>query len=247
MVWSVLAESAPGTSHRKTGIPCQDAFRTRTFGSCGEWIAIAAADGAGSASRSELGANLACEAFVRRAEVLDPGTFVNRDCVTSLFSEVRAALVGEAERIEVPPREMACTALLAVVGPMSATFAQVGDGAIVIGEGEDHRVVFWPEPAEYANATDFLTDDRFVDLIRFETTQHSITEVAVLTDGLQRLALDYSSLSPYAPFFRPLFWELRKADNPESLLDPLRTFLDSKPVNDRTDDDKTLVLALRRI
>jgi hypothetical protein len=140
---------------------------------------------------------------------------------------------------------VACTALLAVLGPTSAAFAQLGDGAIVIGQEQEHRVVFWPDPAEYANATDFLTDDAFADLIRFEAVTNPIVEVAAFTDGLQRLALDFTARAACPAFFRPLFNELRAAADPESLVVPFRQFLDSDRVNQRTDDDKTLVFAVR--
>jgi hypothetical protein len=136
--------------------------------------------------------------------------------------------------------------MLALVSENSAAFAQIGDGAIVIRDGEDYRVVFWPEPGEYANETDFLTDERFADLVRMETIPNSIVEVAAFTDGLQRLSLDYAAQGPYQGFFRPAFDALRSTVDTELLQQPFRDFLDSPRINERTDDDKTLVLALRR-
>jgi len=193
MVWSTLGDSVAGTSHSARCVPCQDAFRFCTFGPSAEWLAIAAADGAGSASHSEAGATAACGEFVRRVAELDPERLLTRDGLVAVFSDVRATLFAVAERLNVRPRDVACTALLAIVGPTSAAFAQVGDGAIVIREGQDYRTIFWPEPAEYANATDFLTDDTFPAALRFESVMDSIFEVAALTDGLQRLALDYAA------------------------------------------------------
>jgi hypothetical protein len=242
MGWSTLGDSVAGTSHRARSVPCQDAFR---FCTVGEWLVIAVSDGAGSSSHSEAGATLVCDEFVRRVAALDPNTLLTREGMTALVTEVRAALFAEAERIGVKPREVACTALLAVIGPTSTAFAQHGDGAIVIRRGEDYRTVFWPEPAEYANATDFLTDDSFPTVMRFEVVTEPIAEVAALTDGLQRVALDFAAHSAYPAFFRPLFNELWSATDTESLNEPFRKFLDSDRVNERTDDDKTLVLAVR--
>jgi hypothetical protein len=242
MGWATLGDSVTGTSHRARSVPCQDAFR---FCTIGEWLVIAVADGAGSSSHSETGATLVCDELVRRVAVLDLNTLLVREGMTDLFTEVRTALFAEAERIGVKPREVACTALLAVIGPASAAFAQHGDGAIVIRQGEDYRTVFWPEPAEYANATDFLTDDSFPSFMRFEAVTALIAEVAALTDGLQRVALDFAVRAAYPAFFRPLFNELRAATDTELLAEPFRRFLDSDRVNQRTDDDKTLVLAVR--
>ncbi len=240
--WSVLGASVAGTGHRDHAVPCQDAFRVRPFGPASGWLAVAVADGAGSATHAEAGATLACDELVRRVTLGTPESLLTPDGMTELFRGVREAVLAEAERLGVPGRELACTALLTVVGPDAAAFAQVGDGAIVVGD----RVVSWPEPAEYANATDFLTDDDFPARLRFETTDGPTDELAVLTDGLQRLALDFAARTPHAAFFRPLFDALRTATDPKALVEPLRAFLDSPRVNARTDDDKTLVIAVRR-
>jgi hypothetical protein len=247
MGWSTLGDSVAGTSHRARSVPCQDAFRTCTFGPAAEWLVIAAADGAGSSSHSDVGATVTCDEFVRRAAALEPEQLFTRDGMTAIFADVRTALFAAAERVNVRPREVACTALLAVIGPTSAAFAQLGDGAIVIGQGQDYRVIFWPEPSEYANATDFLTDDSFAGSIRFETVTESINEVAALTDGLQRVALDFTARAAYPGFFRPFFNQLRNATDVETLSEPFHAFLGSDRLNDRTDDDKTLVLAVRRL
>jgi hypothetical protein len=246
MTWTVLGESVAGTAHRARNSPCQDAFRFTTFGPSGEWLVVAAADGAGSASHAEIGSTLACEEIVRRVAALDPEALLARDGILSLLADVRNSLFLEAQRLDIPRREIACTALLAVVGPSAAAFAQVGDGAIIVGDGQGHRPVFWPEPGEYANATDFLIDDEFAERLLFQTVADPVADVAAFTDGMQRLALDFTSRTAHPGFFRPLFKELRDAALPEALAEPFRSFLDSPRVNERTDDDKTLVLAVRR-
>jgi hypothetical protein len=246
MGWAVLGESVTGTSHRARDVPCQDAFRSRTFGPEGESLVLAVADGAGSATHSGIAATLTCDELVRRAEALDFGTPLTQKGILSLFSAVRDALLAEAERLAVSPREFACTVLFAVVRPGSATFAQIGDGAIVVTRAGCPHTVFWPEPAEYANATDFLTDEHFADVIRFETTADPVVEVAAFSDGLQRLALQFAERTAFAGFFTPLFGALRGVDDPETLRKPFGEFLDSGRVNERTDDDKTLVIAVRR-
>lgn len=245
-MWVAIGDSVAGTSHRARNVPCQDAMRYRAFGAEGEWLVVAVADGAGTATHSDRGAELACDEFVSRVADAGPDAALDRDTLVRHFADVRQVLYREAERIGVRPRDLACTALVAVVGPSSFAVGQIGDGAIVLGDGTTSRTVFWPDPAEYANATDFLTDDRFADALRVETGALPVAEVAILTDGLQRLALDFAARAPHDPFFRPMFAGLRSATDPEALLEPLRAFLDSPPVNGRTDDDKTLVLAIRR-
>jgi hypothetical protein len=246
MTWSVLGESVAGSAHRARNIPCQDAFRSRLFGSNCDWLVVAVADGAGSASHSDVGANCACDEFVQRVATRSPDSLSSLESMVSLFTDVRAVIVGEAEKLAVPPRELACTALLAIVGPESVAAAQLGDGAIVLVDGRDFKTAFWPEPAEYANMTDFITDTRFADALRFERFPPGLSEIAILTDGLQRVALDFGARTPHQPFFRPLFNILQTVTNIGSLSQPFLAFLDSPRINERTDDDKTLVLAVCR-
>jgi hypothetical protein len=65
----------------------------------------------------------------------------------------------------------------------------------------------------------------------------------VLSDGLLRLALRLPSGEPYPPFFQPLFGFAAAALPEDQANEQLSAFLNSKRVCDRTDDDKTLVLA----
>ncbi|HEY1189928.1 MAG TPA: PP2C family serine/threonine-protein phosphatase [Gemmata sp.] len=248
MSWETLGESVAGTSHLARDTPCQDAFRVRTYGPAGDWLLVAVADGAGSALHAEVGADLACDEFVRLVARADPGAFGTRDEIVGLFTGARAALADRAGALGVRPRELACTALVALIGPESAAFAQVGDGALVFSteHGAGYQVMFWPDLAEYANVTDFLTDARFETALRVEFVAEPVLELAVLTDGLQRLALDFATRTPHPAFFAPLFRQLRSGTDTEALYEPFRQFLNSPRVNERTDDDKTLVLAARR-
>src|SRR5262249_55721179 len=108
-----------------------------------------------------------------------------------------------------------------------------------------YELAFWPDNGEYANTTRFLTDDDYRDHLRIEVVDRSISELAALTDGLQMLALDFVMMRAHDRFFAPLFRTVRNGPGVDTLRDSLLNFMDSKRVNDRTDDDKTLVLATR--
>jgi hypothetical protein len=175
---------------------------------------------------------------------LDVGR-ADREAVMRWYRETRAALEQEAGWREQTLRQVACTLLLAVIGEAAARFAQIGDGAIVILDGENYRPVFWPQSGEYANTTNFLTDASWETSFTFAAEDARVDELAVMTDGLQALSLDYAAKAAYSPFFSPMFRPLREAPGGASLLKPLREFLDSPRINERTDDDKTLILATR--
>ena len=166
----------------------------------------------------------------------------------TLIERVRTALSQRAAATGLPVREFACTLLGAVLADDRALFLQIGDGAIVIGTGDDYRPVFWPQAGEYANETYFATDAGAAARLEFATSVEPVAEIALLTDGLQPLALHYQTRQAHAPFFRPLFQRLRAASAPgcpADLQTALERFLDAPALNQRTHDDKTLILATR--
>jgi hypothetical protein len=253
--WKVIQASVIGASHTARGEPCQDDCAVATFPmACGEECLVAlVSDGAGSAICGGKGAMVACETGIRVI-----GDWISQaESLSNLSSEAAAEWVDTirdhlwlASRAEgLLPRDYACTLLGVVICGNNAAFFQVGDGAIVIGEGDGFRPVFWPDSGEYANMTYFLTDENALSNLHSEVHPAGPAEVAVFSDGIQRLVLVYKTKEAHKPFFEPIFARLRKAaDNEEcdSLSEQLATFLGSPAVNERTDDDKTLVLATRR-
>ncbi|MFT3881809.1 MAG: PP2C family serine/threonine-protein phosphatase [Gemmatales bacterium] len=245
MTWKYLGASVIGTSHLSRSTPCQDAFRLVSFGNSNEWLGLCLADGAGSAAHSDIGAQIACEHLLRQIVNLPLDLAAFDASIKQVFSEVRQIVIDKSGELNVSPRELASTALVAVLGPSCAAFAQIGDGVIVVEDETGFHTVFWPDTGEYANATYFLTDEHFRDHIVTSTINTGVRSAAIMSDGLQRLALDFSIRAPHPEFFRPLFQTVRNAPETSLLQTPLELFLGSKQVNQRTDDDKTLAIAVR--
>lgn len=248
-MWKSVYDSVAGVSHKDSDLPCQDACRVIISGSDGNNLIIACADGAGSAQHSDIGSTIACDVFVNLAQQhlassqceLDQGT------VESWYQNVRIELECRANELEVPVRELATTLLGVVVADGTSVFAQIGDGAIVVLDGDDYRVVHWPQSGEYANTTNFLSNDDFIDCIAYSQVDERVEEVAVFTDGLERLVLQFAEQEVYSPFLLPMLTQLRLSEDGQEFFEPLRKFLDSAAINERTDDDKTLILATRRL
>ena len=125
---------------------------------------------------------------------------------------------------------------------------QVGDGAAVFSteRGGPYKLAFWPDRGEYENTTYFATQATFIEQLQFTFVESAISEVAIFSDGLQRLALNYQTREAHAPFFGGFFPIVKSASESElaGMSAKLSAYLDSPRVNDRTDDDKTLVLAV---
>jgi hypothetical protein len=243
-VWKILRASVPGSAHVKAKTPCQDAHAAMATGD--GVLVVACADGAGSAQRSHEGATAAAAEFVSAACALvregrEPGQALVLDC----FRAARKAVEERALGVEVSRRELACTLLGAIVGKDDAWFGQIGDGLIVVGEKGEYSPVFWPHAGDYLNDSDFLTDERYEARVQL-AQRKTPGELALTTDGLQLLMANLAARSIHNGFFAPIFARLREADDESALLAPLQEFLASAAVNARTDDDKTLLLAVRR-
>jgi len=249
-MWKYVCESVQGSSHLDRGQPCQDSCAVASFESDGDNLLIlVCSDGAGSAAHAEAGSKVACETVVASITgTMQSGrslTLADRAMVIEWLMQLRGTLSAEAARLETDVRELACTLLVAVVGKSSALFAQIGDGAIVTSDKDSYRPVFWPQAGEYPNVTNFVTDAEFEQSLLFQRSDGRIEELAIFSDGLERLALRYVDQTAHGPFFEPMFRSLRAAKNASDLSLGLREFLNSPRVNDRTDDDKTLILATR--
>lgn len=253
--WRYIAASVVGTSHEKVGGTCQDANDCQVYLlPSGEKVLVAVvADGAGSAPCGGEGALRACGVFVGLVnDHLSSGNTVEQISVeTAKFwiSVIQSALGKEAESVSRERRDFACTLLGLVAGHTYAACLQIGDGVIVVADSEEHAYghVFWPDRGEYANTTHFVTQDDASEHLQFESVRREIVEAALLSDGLQSIALNYKQHTAHEPFFRGLFAPLRDVREGRSheLSQSLATFLSSPRVNEKTDDDKTLVLACR--
>jgi len=256
-MWKYGFASVIGTAHIKSGAPLQDASHAQVVCNArgDETLIAVAADGAGSASHSETGAKLACEMFTHdlKSYLAEGGALpqLPENFIADWIDKFQYLVNGLAADAGAKAQDFACTLLAAVIGRDHAAYFQLGDGAIVEsipGATDQYRCVCWPQQGEYVNTTNFLTDADARQKIFCEVKSGAAEEVALLTDGLQGLVLDYRAQSAHSPFFAPLFAWLRPRSGGHSkeLSESLTTYLNSEKINARTDDDKTLILATRK-
>jgi protein phosphatase 2C-like protein len=248
-MWRFAAARATGSSHLKTDLPCQDYFACSVTPD-GTFVA-ALADGAGSAPMAERGAKIAVTAAVSYlARSLEETGTDFESLLREAASAARYAVIGEADRQGSEARSYASTLLAVVLTSEGGGALQIGDGVIVVSDdGDGWSWMFWPQRGEYANTTYFLTDEKAVDRVEIDVFRGAIKDVALMSDGLESLALHYASKTVHAPFFKGMFQPLVMADGSAEigrLSVFLEKFLVSDQVRSRTDDDVSLILATRR-
>ncbi len=242
---AAFGASVAGTSHHRTGLPCQDAHGFRLL----ERATLAAvADGLGSAACAQEGAERAVQSLLTELEaVLSKGLPTDAAAWQSGFLEafaiVRQQLEAAAQAVNRPLRDYATTLLAAVVTAEGVAFAHIGDGAVVAQWGDGAvETISPPQRGEYANEVVPITAPNALTQIRCGQREAAVRGVALFTDGLQHLALNLASGAAYAPFFAPLFAALEPPVDAAAISAQLAAFLDSERINAKTDDDKTLLI-----
>jgi hypothetical protein len=247
--WQVIHALSVGTSHLSSGLACQDAADWRLLPS--GLLAIALADGAGSAPESETGANLAVnEALIALENAAanetpdDPGAWGL--AVQEAFLAARQSLEAEAEAAGLPVQAFATTLICLVAAGDGLVLGQIGDGVLVARTpAGDLHTLTQPQRGQYANETLFLTMPGALEQAYFQVIELELAGLAVMSDGLSRLALQFPSYAPHAPFFIPLWTFTAQAQSGQLANQELAAFLASERVCARTDDDKSLVIAVR--
>jgi hypothetical protein len=159
------------------------------------------------------------------------------------FQESRAAVEEEALSRGLTPRDLATTLIVLVAKGDLVAAGQIGDGACVVGNcGEPPVILNPPQFGEYINETIFLTSNNALDELQISIWRGRAHSIACFCDGLQSLALKLPEGTPHRPFFAPLFHFIAGSDARSEPTKELVSFLRSPRVQERSDDDLTLIL-----
>ncbi len=252
--WRYANASVVGQAHLNQQTDCQDRLLLRAIERGEDEILIAViSDGAGSAAEGARGAQIACETFVGQISgFLGSGNAsvksLNADFGKHWISYFQQQIAEIARESKKDIREFASTLVGAVIGATAAVFYQIGDGGAVYsvsGEPESYRFGIEPEDAEYVNMTDFITDETAAECLRFVLIEEAIEDLILFSDGIYAVAVDYQKNKPHEPFLMPMIAPLRNGSTINGLNEKLETFLSSPKLNEKTDDDKTIILASR--
>ena len=228
-----------------------------------EWFVAVACDGAGSASHGRQGAIITCRTIRQAAchhlavasapsasspqeSRLTASALPSADTVRTWADEARQCIQAAAQRRGLSARDFACTLVLALSNGQETLVAHIGDGGIVarLADGGTWQALSWPDHGEYASTTRFVTDEPPTPL-RTNITRQAIDALALFSDGIERMVLDMATQTPFARFFSTMAAPLPKEPSKtHTLSGQLKAYLDSEAVNSRTDDDKTLVMAV---
>lgn len=181
---------------------------------------------------------------------VDAGRSDFRALMREAAAEARQAVMTEAALRNTELRQLASTLLAIVITPEGGGALQIGDGVVVVrDDAGGWSWMFWPQRGEFANTTYFLSDQDALARAQIDEFSTDITDVAVMSDGLEPLALHYATRTVHAPFCDGLLQPLVRSEGSAEVLPlskDLEQFLSSDRVRSRIDDDVSIVLATRR-
>jgi serine/threonine protein phosphatase PrpC len=250
MVWQAVAVSAKGTKHERSKQPCQD-YGDYKILSDGQVIIGAVSDGMGSARHSEVGSKLAVRVVLEELETRDWKSRPehNRDAKAifdHIIKEIRKAFERHAAVEGYSVQMLACTLLAFVATPEWLIAMQVGDGFIVAQAGNENlRLLFKPDKGEFANETTSVTSSNVFHETKVSVSSNSYGFICLSTDGIENISLiKREDWKPFDKFFSPLQRHMESDGSLERKKEDLEKFLNSEKLNQKTDDDKTLLLCV---
>ncbi|MEP7198075.1 MAG: PP2C family serine/threonine-protein phosphatase [Saprospiraceae bacterium] len=252
MNWKAVGAKSIGSSHIYKNKSCDDSISFAIINSLNtdETLVAIISDGAGSAKYGGLAARYTTWYFINRLKsILYNGNEINKNTIYSLLEDIYYSLEAKSNKKSVKLSDFSCTVIGCLLFTDLSILFHIGDGAIVINDGTGAYICnSWPKNGEYVNTTHFLTDDSNLSNLRIAELDYPINEISLFTDGLQSLALNFISKTVHKPFFDSFFPSLRKVTKYADLLilnRKLKEYLSSSIINEKTDDDKTLLLATR--
>lgn len=246
MTWHVVAASVIGKAHLQQNKGNEDFFclASRLDGS----LVLSVADGAGSASCGAEGAELATTSVISfLSEVILPTSEKSwQTLMLETAQHIHSVIETHAISQQKEARDFASTLLIAVLTPSFIAALQIGDGAIVGMNSETMTRLSQATHGEYASETVFVTSEDYLEHCSCVVeSSENLIGLALLTDGLEPVAINLQTGEPFAPFFNPLFRFASSEKNAYEKSQALSEFLASERLSKRTYDDKTLVLVVR--
>ena len=270
MGWKGITRSLCGTRHQQQGLPCQD-FGAQWIGgdvvvgaiADGAGSAKYADLGAKLAVTTLVDYLKASDQWLHSHQAswttLPPAALAGttRKCFTKGIKAVQATLQQQAQKRGGTVDDFACTLLAFLATPQWIAALQIGDGFMVIRSDDSsssptsipsrsnngpYRLLFEADKGEYANQTTFVTSSTVMDTLQTQVVMASPTFICASTDGLESVAIRQRDAFPFPPFFQPLEEYMTETPVPEQDDEYIMAFLQSERLNQRTDDDKTLLM-----
>lgn len=204
-MWRISNYETQGSSHLKTGTPCQDKTFSQTNG---DIYAVALADGAGSAPYSHFGADCVtrsiCAYLIDKYDDLinnPDGVEVKKE----ILGVLRHGLGLLADELGCQSKDLASTLLAAAVKDDTYILIHLGDGLIGYEKNDSVQVASTPSNGEFSNQTTFVTSTDAPMIMKiYRGKLGDIDGFILMSDGTASALYD-KRMNRLAPSVKSLF------------------------------------------
>lgn len=183
-MWKAAQATVRGRGHALSNIPCQD--KTHVL-KVSDVLAVALADGAGSAAHSELGAECVTRTCCQLLTDNFDRYFGSNDAAVvavEMLDALRMELSSIASEVNCEVRELASTLLAVAVRDGRFIAVHLGDGVIGCLNGDELHVLSRPDNGEFINETTFVTSlDAIAHLRLSKGELDNISAFVLMSDG----------------------------------------------------------------
>ena len=181
--WRAAGTYVMGISHERQNKGCHDRYSFKFYNNA---ASISLADGAGSASKPEIGAEIATKQ-VNKTVTKDFDHIYNSDVNIAshkLTHAIRTAFGIYATRYNCNMKDLATTLLFACVKDDRFIAGHIGDGILGLLKNGEFVVLSPPENGEFINETYFITSRSYKSRFRlFKGKLNDINGFVLMTDG----------------------------------------------------------------
>lgn len=192
-----LGARSTGLSHIESKIPCQDDY----FLVQGEIGVICLADGAGSCSKSDIGASVITKNVAKFVEdnIKKLLRIKKSEVISILISQIKLELEKLSNQYSSNPNDFSSTLLLVALYKNHYMSIHLGDGLIAKYSNQKGVIHSLPENGEYANHTYFTTHKSLKKHLRITRGKiHEGVSFALMSDGTASILSNGKELMPKA-------------------------------------------------
>ncbi len=236
--WQFSAASVRGHAHQQHNIPCQDRHGYRVLSH--DWALAVVADGAGSKSHSDIGAQIVVDAALEylQAQVEDkiqsdaesplPASCELEQLADRLYKHLYSCLQAYAQQHDIAVESLGSTLIATILSPVGVALIHIGDGRAAYQDyagqwhalmtpwrGEEGHTVFVTTESLQQQAVDLQ------DYIRTTSINQPVQAVVLMSDGCEHSAFECQVFDdtvqqyvrpnrPFANFLNPVKATLSK-------------------------------------
>ena len=231
-----------GSSHTKNHKPCQD----KVYSLFENNVTVCSlSDGAGSCSKSEIGADV-CTKFIVSflCEHFDETYKQNEDAISKLLVyRINEKLTQIAAELEISLIDLSSTLLFVAVKKDKFIAGHIGDGLIGIFDESGSKMLSPPENGEYENQTYFVTSGNALEHFRiYKDNLESITGFILMSDGPYKSLFDRKTEQLTDANLSFFSWLADEKNSQEKVEEALKKALSNIIEAKRTSDDCSINL-----